>query len=242
MIKTKGVEFSYDNQVFFKFQDINLKSSENLLIIGSSGIGKTTLLHLLAGLLKSSSGSIKLFEKELSDLSSYQLDRFRKNNIGIVFQRPHFVNSLTVKENLQLAQYIANKKDNNRIENILKNLNIFDKSDKKTNQLSQGEKQRASIALAIVNSPKLILADEPTSSLDDVNCDNVIKLLKKQISERIDFNDFDLIDEHKIDGDFIESQAFALLAIRSYLKLPISFPSTTGCYNPCTGGEITKNF
>ena len=172
MIKTKGVEFNYDNQVFFKFQDINLKSSENLLIIGSSGIGKTTLLHLLAGLLESSSGSIKLFEKELSDLSSHQLDKFRKNNIGIVFQRPHFVNSLTVKENLQLAQYIANKKDNNRIENILKNLNIFDKSDKKTNQLSQGEKQRASIALAIVNSPKLILADEPTSSLDDINCDN----------------------------------------------------------------------
>ena len=183
MIKTKGVEFNYDNQVFFKFQDIDLKSSENLLIIGSSGIGKTTLLHLLAGLLESSSGSIKLFEKELSDLSSHQLDKFRKNNIGIVFQRPHFVNSLTVKENLQLAQYIANKKDNNRIENILKNLNIFDKSDKKTNQLSQGEKQRASIALAIVNSPKLILADEPTSSLDDINCDNVIKLLKKQATD-----------------------------------------------------------
>ena len=183
MIKTKGVKFNYDNQVFFKFQDINLKSSENLLIIGSSGIGKTTLLHLLAGLLESSSGSIKLFEKELSDLSSHQLDKFRKNNIGIVFQRPHFVNSLTVKENLQLAQYIANKKDNNRIENILKNLNIFDKSDKKTNQLSQGEKQRASIALAIVNSPKLILADEPTSSLDDINCDNVIKLLKKQATD-----------------------------------------------------------
>jgi putative ABC transport system ATP-binding protein len=183
MIKTKGVEFNYDNQVFFKFQDINLKSSENLLIIGSSGIGKTTLLHLLAGLLESSSGSIKLFEKELNELSSHQLDRFRKNNIGIVFQRPHFVNSLTVKENLQLAQYIANKKDNNRIENILKNLNILDKSDKKTNQLSQGEKQRASIALAIVNSPKLILADEPTSSLDDINCDNVIKLLKKQATD-----------------------------------------------------------
>lgn len=183
MIKTKGVEFNYDNQVFFKFQDINLKSSENLLIIGSSGIGKTTLLHLLAGLLESSSGSIKLFEKELSELSSHQLDRFRKNNIGIVFQRPHFVNSLTVKENLELAQYIANKKDGNRIENILKNLNILNKSDKKTNQLSQGEKQRASIALAIVNSPKLILADEPTSSLDDINCNNVIELLKKQATD-----------------------------------------------------------
>ena len=183
MILTKEVEFNYDNQIFFKFQDIDLKSNENLLIIGNSGVGKTTLMHLLAGLLKSNTGSIKLFDQELSQLSSHQLDRFRKKNIGIVFQRPHFVNSLTVKENLQLAQYIANKKDNNRIDSILKNLNIFDKSNKKTNQLSQGEKQRASIALAIVNSPKLILADEPTSSLDDANCSKVIELLKKQATD-----------------------------------------------------------
>ena len=183
MLKTKEVEFNYDNQMFFKFQNIDLNSNENLLIIGDSGVGKTTLMHLLAGLLKSNSGSIKLFDKELNQMSSYQLDSFRKNNIGIVFQRPHFVNSLTVKENLQLAQYIANKNDNNRIESILKNLNIFEKSNKKTNQLSQGEKQRVSIALAIVNSPKLILADEPTSSLDDNNCSKVIKLLKKQATD-----------------------------------------------------------
>ncbi len=183
MIKTKEIKFNYDNQVFFKFHDINLESGENLLIIGNSGIGKTTLLHLLSGLLKSNSGSIKLFGEELTKLSSFQLDIFRRDNIGIVFQNPHFVNSLTVKENLELAQYIANKKDNKRIENILKNLNIFDKLNKKTNQLSQGEKQRVSIALAIVNSPKLILADEPTSSLDDDNCSNVIKLLKKQATD-----------------------------------------------------------
>ena len=183
MLKTKEVEFNYDNQMFFKFQNIDLNSNENLLIIGESGVGKTTLMHLLAGLLKSNSGSIKLFDKELNQMSSYQLDSFRKNNIGIVFQRPHFVNSLTVKENLQLAQYIANKNDNTRIESILKNLNIFEKSNKKTNQLSQGEKQRVSIALAIVNSPKLILADEPTSSLDDNNCSKFIKLLKKQATD-----------------------------------------------------------
>ena len=183
MIKTRGIKFDYNNQVFFEFPDIEIKTRENLLIIGNSGIGKTTLLHLLAGLLESKSGSIELFGKEISNLNSYQLDTFRGENIGIVFQRSHFVNSLTVKENLELAQFIANKKDNDRINNILKSLGILDKSDKKTNQLSQGEKQRASIALAIVNSPKLILADEPTSSLDDENCDRVIKLLKKQASE-----------------------------------------------------------
>lgn len=183
MIKTKDVKFNYDNQIFFNFGDINLGKGENLLILGNSGVGKTTLLHLLSGLLKSNAGSIKLFGEELTDFSSFQLDRFRRDNIGIIFQKSHFINSLTVRENLELAQYIADKKDSDRIKNILKNLNIFDKINKKTNQLSQGEKQRVSIALAIVNSPKLILADEPTSSLDDDNCFNVIKLLKKQATD-----------------------------------------------------------
>jgi len=183
MIKTNNLSFNYDNKVFFNFKNINLKNGEDLLIIGNSGIGKTTLLHLLAGLLKTDSGSINIYGQELKNFSNYQLDQFRRENIGIVFQRPHFINSLTVKENLQLAQYIGKKNNNDRIENILNNLNILDKSDKKTNQLSQGEKQRVSIAMAIVNSPKLILADEPTSSLDDFNCKNVINLLKKQASD-----------------------------------------------------------
>ena len=183
MIKTKQIKFSYDNQVFFNFPDINLKNGENLLIIGNSGIGKTTLLHILSGLIKSNYGSIKLFGKEITKFSSFQLDKFRRNNIGIVFQKPHFINSLTVKENLQLAQYIANKNNDELIENVLKNLNILNKSNKMTNELSQGEKQRVSIALSIANSPKLILADEPTSSLDDDNCSDVIKLLKKQATD-----------------------------------------------------------
>ena len=183
MISTKGLNFKYNEQASFSFPDINLGKDENLLIIGSSGIGKTTLLHLLAGLLESNSGSINLYGQDISNLTQHQIDKFRGQNIGIVFQKPHFVNSLTVKENLQLAQYLGNKKDQNRITDILSSLDILDKENKKPKKLSQGEKQRASIAMAIVNSPKLILADEPTSSLDDENCDRVIKLLKKQASE-----------------------------------------------------------
>ena len=183
MIITKGLNFKYNEQTSFSFPDINLDKDENLLIIGSSGIGKTTLLHLLAGLLESNSGSINLYGQDISKLTQHQIDKFRGQNIGIVFQKPHFVNSLTVKENLQLAQYLGNKKDQNRIIDILSSLDILDKENKKPKKLSQGEKQRASIAMAIVNSPKLILADEPTSSLDDENCDRVIKLLKKQASE-----------------------------------------------------------
>tara|TARA_B100000674_G_scaffold193459_1_gene157489 strand:- start:612 stop:1058 length:447 start_codon:yes stop_codon:yes gene_type:complete len=124
-----------------------------------------------------------LYGQDISKLTQYELDRFRGQNIGIVFQKPHFVNSLTVKENLQLAQYLGNKVNQGRIDDILSSLNILDKKNKNPKKLSQGEKQRACIAMAIVNSPKLILADEPTSSLDDENCDRVIKLLKKQASE-----------------------------------------------------------
>ena len=183
MIRTKGLNFNYNDQASFSFPDINLGKDENLLIIGSSGIGKTTLLHLLAGLLEADSGSINIYGQDISKLTQHQIDKFRGQNIGIVFQKPHFVNSLTVKENLQLAQYLGNKVDKNRIVDILSSLGILEKENKKPKKLSQGEKQRASIAMAIVNSPKLILADEPTSSLDDENCDRVIKLLKKQASE-----------------------------------------------------------
>ena len=183
MIITKDLKFKYNDQASFSFPDIKLAKDENLLIIGNSGRGKTTLLHLLAGLLKSNSGLINLYEQDINNLTQYQMDKFRGQNIGIVFQKPHFVNSLTVKENLQLAQYLGNKEDKNRVIDILSSLDILDKKNKKPKKLSQGEKQRASIAMAIVNSPKLILADEPTSSLDDKNCERVIKLLKKQASE-----------------------------------------------------------
>ena len=179
MIETKSLEFSYDNSFVFKFPNIKLKSNENLLVLGNSGIGKSTLLHNLAGILRPKSGSIKIFDQDISKLSELELDNFRGQNIGIIFQRSHFVNSLTVGENLELAQFLGRNKKGN-IKETLNNLKILDKINKKPKELSQGERQRASIALAIINSPKLILADEPTSSLDDTNCSNVIKILKEQ--------------------------------------------------------------
>ena len=183
MIKTESLKFSYDGKKYFDFPDINLDSGENLLIIGNSGIGKTTLLHLLAGILKSESGSISISGTDISKFSDTELDKFRGDNIGIVFQKPHFISSLTINENLKLAQYLSPSKISGDAKKILESLNIKDKYQQKPNQLSEGEKQRASIALALINSPSLILADEPTSSLDDFNCNNVIKLLKKQAKD-----------------------------------------------------------
>ena len=183
MIKTESLKFSYDGEKYFDFPDINLDSGENLLIIGNSGIGKTTLLHLLAGILKPESGSINISGTDISKFSDTELDKFRGDNIGIVFQKPHFISSLTINENLKLAKYLSPSKTSGDAKKILESLNIKDKYQQKPNQLSEGEKQRASIALALINSPSLILADEPTSSLDDFNCDNVIKLLKTQAKD-----------------------------------------------------------
>ena len=183
MIKTESLKFSYDGKKYFDFPDINLGSGEDLLIIGNSGIGKTTLLHLLAGILKPESGSINISGTDISKFSDTELDKFRGDNIGIVFQKPHFISSLTINENLKLAKYLSPSKTSGDAEKILESLNIKDKYQQKPNQLSEGEKQRASIALALINSPSLILADEPTSSLDDFNCDNVIKLLKTQAKD-----------------------------------------------------------
>jgi ABC-type lipoprotein export system ATPase subunit len=183
MIKTESLKFSYDGKKYFDFPDINLDSGENLLIIGNSGIGKTTLLHLLAGILKPESGSINISGTDISKFSDTELDKFRGDNIGIVFQKPHFISSLTINENLKLAKYLSPSKTSGDAKKILESLNIREKYQQKPNQLSEGEKQRASIALALINSPSLILADEPTSSLDDFNCDNVIKLLKTQAKD-----------------------------------------------------------
>ena len=182
MLETKNLRFKYDDDSVLSFPDIKT-SKENLLILGASGVGKTTFLHLLSGLLKPLEGEIDLIGTPISKLTISEMDRFRGKNIGIVFQKPHFINSLTVKENLQLAQYISKKIDKTRINSLLESLGIEDKANKKTLNLSQGEKQRVAIALAIVNSPKLILADEPTSSLDDLNCDKVISLLKDQAAK-----------------------------------------------------------
>ncbi len=184
MISVKKLSFAYTADVQFSFPDVNCAANNNLLIIGDSGKGKTTLLHLLAGLLQPTSGSITINDTDIASLSDRALDRFRGDHIGIVFQRPHFVNALSLEENLLLAQYLSgNKQDRIKVKNILEQLGLGHRLKNKTHNLSEGEKQRASIARALINDPTLILADEPTSSLDDTNADKVITLLEEQASK-----------------------------------------------------------
>ncbi len=181
MLKTINLKYNYTNEVQLSFPNMEFEQGSQALILGRSGCGKTTLLHLLSGLLKPSEGAVFIGGTDLNLLSGSKLDFFRGQEIGIVFQTPHFIDALTVKENLFLAQTLAgNKKDLASISNLLADLSILDKLNVGTKELSQGQKQRVSIARALINSPKLILADEPTSALDDDNCVAVVNLLKTQ--------------------------------------------------------------
>ena len=178
-IHTKGLKFQYNSSNSFAFPDIILEDKEQLLVLGNSGKGKTTLLHLLGGILKSSEGSIVINNKDITGLSPRAMDHFRGAQIGMVFQKPYFVKSLTVEDNLILAQKLGGKKvDRQKIHHLLEELDIHVKVEAFPTELSVGEQQRLSIARAVLNHPALILADEPTSALDDTNTERVSNLLR----------------------------------------------------------------
>jgi ABC-type lipoprotein export system ATPase subunit len=184
MLTTKNLTFQYATGMPMNFPDIHLERGEQGLLLGQSGSGKTTLLHLLGGLLSPKSGDIQINDQNLSILRGSKLDHFRGKNIGIIFQTAHFVRSLTVEENLMIAQQLAgNKPDKLLILNFLNKLNLGHKLKSKPHELSIGEAQRANIARALINAPSVILADEPTSALDDKNAEEVINLLEQQAAE-----------------------------------------------------------
>ncbi|WP_448518566.1 ABC transporter ATP-binding protein [Rhodoflexus sp.] len=163
------------------FAPWQVEQGEASLLIGGSGSGKTTLLHMLAGLRQPSSGTIRIAGTDLSKLSKAEADRFRGRSIGLIFQQPHLLPSLTLTQNLAAAQYFADlPADRKRIVEVIAELNLSHRADAFPHQLSQGEQQRAAIARAMLNQPKVILADEPTASLDDDNCRAVADLLRSQ--------------------------------------------------------------
>lgn len=184
MLQTRDLKYSYDGQQLLEFPDISCKKGESWLLLGQSGSGKTTLLHLLGGLRTAEQGEVSVGGVSLKSLSTSELDRYRGKNIGIIFQKAHFVKALTVEENLMLAQSLAGEAISKpRIKDLLDRLHVGHKLKAKTDALSIGEQQRVAIARALVNKPAVILADEPTSALDDKNCAEVIELLEQQAQQ-----------------------------------------------------------
>lgn len=181
MISIQSVSHGYPSGHRVSFRDWTINDGEQWLLLGASGSGKTTLLHILTGILKPEQGAVNIGDTSVYNLSSKDLDQFRGRNIGIVFQRPHLIRSLSVTENLLMAQSFAKLPESlNRINEVLASLGIADKKNAYPNELSQGQLQRVSIARAVINKPALLIADEPTSSLDDKNAAAVLGLLLQQ--------------------------------------------------------------
>ncbi|GAA0723589.1 ABC transporter ATP-binding protein [Aquimarina litoralis] len=183
MIRTRSLQYAYkhseDQNLIFP--DIHLPSKESLLVLGASGVGKTTLLHLLAGLLPIDTGDVCIGDTHINRLSRGELNHFRGQNIGLIFQKSYFIKSLSVIENLLIREkFSKSRSDRYRREELLMHLGLCDQMHKKVYQLSEGQQQRLSIALGVIHKPKIILADEPTSNLDDINCEIVVSLLKKE--------------------------------------------------------------
>jgi len=184
MISIQSLTHNYHNGPTLKFPDWEILNEEQWLLLGASGSGKSTLLNIISGLLKPENGKVKLNETDIYSLSQKEMDRFRGQNIGIVFQKPHLIKSLNIFDNVALASSLAGVKVNqSRVMDLLSSLGLADKTKNYPEELSQGQLQRVSIARALVNSPALLIADEPTSSLDDENADNVLKILTQQAAE-----------------------------------------------------------
>lgn len=178
IISAENITFSYSNEQLFNMPNLYCSAGSTILITGDSGKGKTTYLHILAGLLQPTTGKILINGTNMVSFSESKRDKFRGQNIGVVFQKSHFISALTVLENLEMASWLAlGMKNTERAIKLLEQLDITKQANKLPSQLSIGQQQRVSIARALMNEPKVLLADEPTSSLDDKNAAKVIELL-----------------------------------------------------------------
>lgn len=181
MFSIQNLTHAYNGATVLNVASWQAEQGAQWLMLGPSGSGKTTLLHVLAGILRPTSGQVAVANQDLIALAPSALDRFRGKHIGIVLQRLHLIDSLSVLNNLLLAQYLAGEPQNaSRVREVLTRLDLGDKANARPHELSHGQAQRVAVARAVVNSPKLLLADEPTSNLDDTRCMQVLDLLLTQ--------------------------------------------------------------
>lgn len=180
MLTISNLKFSYDDQPLLEIEQFQAAANERIAVLGPSGCGKTTFMHLIAGLIRPQEGSVVIHGTDITKLSETEVDRIRGRHIGIVFQRLHLIPSISVINNLLLAQRLAGVSyDRAYAEELLAKLDISALVNKFPTELSQGQEQRVAIARAMTHRPSLIIADEPTSALDDSNATEAIKVLQE---------------------------------------------------------------
>lgn len=180
MIHATNIHKSFGDLEVLKGVDISVEKGEIVSIIGPSGAGKTTLLQILGTLDKPNSGEVKIDNTDVSKLGSNEMARFRNRHIGFIFQFHQLLPEFTALENVTIPALIAGtdvKKANERAKELLAYLQLSDRLTHKPTELSGGEKQRVAVARALINNPSLILADEPSGSLDTRNKMELHKLL-----------------------------------------------------------------
>lgn len=184
MLRSSKLTFQYPAGPAFSFPEIAIDNGQQLLILGASGTGKTTFLHLLAGLRTAQGGRIEIAGKDMAAMGESQRDRHRGRHVGIIYQTPHFIDSLSVEDNLFMPQFLSEQRiDKARAKQLLERLNIGGKLHAHPRALSTGEQQRVAIARALMHKPDVVFADEPTSALDDNNAREVMDLLEEQVLE-----------------------------------------------------------
>ena len=156
---------------------LDIYDGEIVAIVGKSGTGKSTLLHILGTLDKPDSGEVLFDGNNVFDMSEKNVSEFRNKSIGFIFQFHHLLPEFTALENVMIASMISGKKNEEKAKELLKEVGITDRESHKPSEISGGEAQRVAIARALINSPRLVLADEPTGNLDTENADAVMKIL-----------------------------------------------------------------
>jgi putative ABC transport system ATP-binding protein len=178
IMKTEGLKKVYDNDTqALNGIDLTVKKGEWISIMGPSGSGKTTLLNILGGLDKPTMGKVIINDIEITNLNNEGLTRFRRENIGFIFQQFHLVSYLTALENVMLAQYFHSIPVEEDALIALERVGLQDRISHLPVQLSGGEQQRVAVARALANEPEILLADEPTGNLDQKNGRIVMDLL-----------------------------------------------------------------
>jgi putative ABC transport system ATP-binding protein len=189
-IRISNLRFNYTSAGGFRMHipHLDIAAGECVAIVGPSGSGKTTLLNLMAGTFVPSAGAIEVAGQQLENMNEAARRRFRIDQVGQVFQAFELLEYLTVAENILLPRLIdpsakQSSDSQRRIQSLLVSVGLEDKADKKPAELSHGERQRVAVCRAMLNRPKLLLADEPTGNLDQANKQKVVELLIHQARE-----------------------------------------------------------